>query len=239
MWSSWLRQGSRALPRETIGIPVGQDPLYEASAAFLAVLAHPSSETHRTQFHRALCRSTILQMAEEDAVFAWSRQFIKPGCFLMDDATCSAALKHGGAELSERKAAAVSTWVLFDEALSGASIKTIRAFGAAYSNTPGHRHFLLNVWRNVENTEATIKKVTTRIEGPARPVIHAAYAIWRTVRDLRNAGVRDDSTSLQIIMTHRDKLNAVLELAEHCRQIAPKIKDLKVQENDLIQFVVT
>jgi hypothetical protein len=105
------------MPRETIGIPVGQDPLYEASAAFLAVLAHPSSETHRIQFYRALCRSTILQLAEQDAAFAWSRQFIKPGYFLMDDAACSAALKHGGAELSERKAAAVSTWVLFDEAL--------------------------------------------------------------------------------------------------------------------------
>ncbi len=227
------------MPRETIAIPVGQDPLYEASAAFLAVLAHPSSETHRMNYHRALCRSTILQLAEQDAAFAWSRQFIKPGYFLMDDAACSAALKHGGAELSERKAAAVSTWVLFDEALSGAPIKTIRAFGTAYSNTPGHRHFLLNVWRNVENTEATIKKVATRIEGPARPVIHAAYALWRTVRDLRNSGVPDDSTSLQVILTNRDTLNAVLELAERCRQFAPKIKDLKVQENDLIQFVVT
>lgn len=227
------------MPKETIGIPVGQDPLYEASAAFLAVLAHPSSETHWMQFHCALCRSTILELAEQDAAFAWSLQVIKPGYFLMDDAACSAALKHGGAELSERKAAAVSTWVLFDEALSGAPIKTIRAFGTAYSNTPGNRHFLLNLWRNVENTEATIKKVATRIEAPARPVIHAAYALWRTVRDLRNSGVPDDSTSLQVILTNRDKLNAVLKLAESCRQIAPKIKDLKVQENDLIQFVVT
>jgi hypothetical protein len=227
------------MARETVGIHLSQDPLWEASAAFLAVLAHPSDDAHRILFHQALCRSTILAMAKCDAVFAWSPQALKPGYFLMDESACSVALKQGGAELAEREAAAVSVGPLFDAALPGASAGALKFQGIAYSNTAYHRHYLVNLWRGADNTEATIKKVATRIEAPARPVIHAVYALWKMVLLLRNNGVPDDSMALQVILTQREALSVVIDFAEQCRTLAPGIPALKVAEADLIQFVAT
>jgi hypothetical protein len=226
------------MPRESICVPISKDPLYEASMAFLAAIAHPTSEANRKSFHLALCRHTIKSMAAEDAEFAWKPQVLKPGYFLMGDDAASKALRDGWNKIAVRKAAVVSTFPLFDEALRGKPIPKLTAFGTSLENTPGNRHLMTNTWLK-KKSGASVKNVTSQIEAPTRPVIHAAQALWRSVIALRNQGVENDDVALGLILHRRKMLALVLESAEICGRMAVTIPALKVKEADLVQFVAT
>jgi hypothetical protein len=158
---------------------------------------------------------------------------------LMKEDECAAVLKRGGKALARRKEAGVSINVLFAQELENRQIPTIRAFGTGYRNTPGNRHELLNLWRGKGNTNSTIKNVTSQVETHARPVIHAVYAFWQSVLDLRKVGVPSDEAAEALIFDTRELFEAVLEFADKCRKVAPNIKELHVTEADLVQFVAT
>jgi hypothetical protein len=92
------------MPRETIGINISTLPVYEAGAAFLACVAHPdpNQENERQKFWMALCRQTIVQMANQDGDWAWQTQSIKPGFFIIGDQTAENSLKRGFKLLKNR-----------------------------------------------------------------------------------------------------------------------------------------
>jgi hypothetical protein len=93
------------MPRETIGINISTLPVYEAGAVFLACVAHPDDEKGRQSFYMALCRQTIIQMANQDSDWAWRAQPIKPGFFIIGDQTVEKVNNKGFKLLSDRIAA--------------------------------------------------------------------------------------------------------------------------------------
>jgi hypothetical protein len=86
------------MPREIISINISSSPCYEASASFLAVLAYPGADQEplRSNFWLALCRQTIIALANENFEgWAWRQQPIKPGFFIVSDDTAEKTYRAG------------------------------------------------------------------------------------------------------------------------------------------------
>ena len=182
---------------ESIDIPVSRGPLYEAVAMFLGALAYPDDDEMAARFHSAYCRETLMVSARKDSDFAWTPQPIRPVYFLMEEKAAKEALCAGAKELVDRKAAAINTWNLFDQAVSGNKQEYIRAFGTTFENSVGGRAILTNAWLKSKDTNT--KNVDKRIINPSRRVIHAARAYWMAVlaaREYRYAGDDDEAEAI-------------------------------------------
>jgi hypothetical protein len=242
------------MPREVICLPVSKEPLYEATAVFLAILAYPDDPTRRNQFCTAYCREHLRALAKQDTVFASAPQPIRPGLFLITDAAVEDEMRAGGGRLAERKEAYIATHMLFDAAVGERRLDDISGF-ELMPDRAENRAIMTRSWREKEqagdvrevNLKALSGNLTTRVLNPSRPVIHVAAAYWRTVLDLRRLRSRDDgegerpvfaeeSDAERAILHDRLRLRRMLSIAEAYRRLAPSIPELKVGEGDLIEF---
>lgn len=185
------------MARETIFVPVSREPLFEAVAVFLAVLAYPDDGDRRARFAMAWQREHLRVRAEKDEAFAAQPQPIRPALFLMTDEAIATAMRKGAKALAERKEAVIATHSLFEAKETGRASETLRAFGAELKNDAEGRALMTRCWQDGGNWGASenlnIKNLsgnlTTRVLNPSRPVLHAAMAYWRVVRGRASCGV--------------------------------------------------
>jgi hypothetical protein len=124
------------MPREVVEIPISREPLYEAVAVFLAVLAYPDQDQEKSRAHFAAAweREHLKARAEEDEGFAVGLLPIRPALFLMSDAAVADEMAEGAKRLADRKEAAVDAHKLFEASETGRAIETIRAFDEKVKN---------------------------------------------------------------------------------------------------------
>jgi hypothetical protein len=177
------------LARETIVIPVSREPLYEAVAVFLAVLAYPepNQESRRSRFAAAWKREHLRVRAAEDDAFAAEPQPIRPALFIMSDTEVETEMREGAKLLAERKEAIIYAHPLSEGAVSGREIDN--AEGRAIST---------RLWKDENwdgNSKSATRNLTTRVLNPSLPVIHAAMAYWNRVLAIRRGWGRARLTS--------------------------------------------
>ena len=228
---------------ETVEIPISKGPQYEGAAIFLAALAYPSDRDRRKKFRIAYCRKWLRRRASEDCEFANSESIIRHEYFLFSDKLIEDEFNAGQDQLVQRKKAVISTWALFEEKLCGRPVRLTGFKDYNLSVNAANRHDLTLYWAQQNGaSESNRKNITERSERPARPVIHAAYALWRTVLEIweqaRREGVTTvDSAIESAILENRNLLARVIERSEFMRPIAASISELKVSAPEQIRFV--
>ncbi len=244
------------MPSRLIELPLSSEPLFEVAATFLCVLAYPEDDSRADRFRTAMIREYFRSEALTDKEFASRPLPLRPLYFAMTDEFTDREWTRGRRRVLDRQKAALATFPLLERALSGRRVDTIRGFGTTAKNNVRGRAEMVMYWEhehNVSDNERQVadqdplffsKNLTTRVLNPSKPVIHAAFAFWRRVIEikerLRIEGVKDQGVAqgaaLNCILRNDEIFARVVELAEDCRRIAPSIPQLRVRDEDLIGF---
>jgi hypothetical protein len=158
---------------------------------------------------------------------------------MISDRAVEAEMINGAKRLGERKEAAVDAHPLFDEAESGQTNTHLEAFRTKIKNNSEGRSTFTRYWKDKKlkgDSRVASKNLTTRIRNPSRPVIHVTMAYWSRVLAERRLGATTDADAERRILHSREDFERVLTLAETYRHLAPRIGELRVGEDDLIEF---
>jgi hypothetical protein len=235
------------VPRETIGINLSSEPVYECGAVFLACIAHPENEKRRIEFWQALCRQVIVENARQDDEFAWRRQAIKPGFLTMSEERAEKVLKDSFKVLNQRIIAAHRYLMPFVQQKLSTRPLRIRdhpvlvgdmALIAIGDLEDLSKEFESAVrWRWDENRDAPIANVKSRVFGPARPVIHAAAALSHLTQ-LCETQLGNRFPAF-VLLNSAEVLEVVVSCSEQFRLlIVDKIEMPRIRDDETIQFVV-
>jgi hypothetical protein len=221
------------MPRETIAINVSTLPIYEAGAVFLSCVAYPDSENERQKFYMALCRETIIQMANQDGDWAWQPQSIKPGFFIIGDQTAEKAINKGFELLKKRIAAGHRYFMPF--ILERWNDPNLRVHGFE----PKVTNMAILAATDLQWGDDAGKNVMRRIFTPSRPVLHAGAALsCLTQAEYRAAPPQGEQNAVRNLLHDSVKLSEVVQLAEIFRLTLSVMEKPKIKEEETIEFRV-
>jgi hypothetical protein len=230
------------MPRETVGINLHTVPTYEAGAVFLACLAHPgrNEEQDRQRLWVALCRQTLIHMANQDGDWAWQPHPIKPGFFIIGDQTAEKTIKRGFQRLEERLVAAhyylmplVKQLLVEQELRVEGFLPTVDSMAMLAAAQLG--------W-----SQGHSANVKSRVFNPSKPVIHAAAAIQVSLHILNRkypdaastvaANYPIGSFNAGMLLSWKELLEHIVLESERIRLCLPLLKRVKIAEDETIQF---
>jgi hypothetical protein len=144
------------VPSRLIELPLSSEPLFEAAATFLCVLAYPESVLAQLEdgvvradrFRTAAIRKHICWQAQADPEFAARPAPIRPRYYSdLSDARADEEWARGMRRLEDRQEAALATFPLFERALSGRPPDTLRGLGTTAKNNVHGRAEMVMYWR--------------------------------------------------------------------------------------------
>lgn len=222
------------MARDAIRIPLSTGPIYEAVGLFFATLAYPEDTEKRQRFADVMSRELIRILAERDSAFSSTRQPIWARYLALTKSQISTEMKTGTSELKKRKIAVVATGPLFEEAFSDQDIEYIKASGLR--NTAVNRAVMAAYWLGTK--DYSDKNMLERNIKPSIRVLHAAYAYWETVYNIKTHLKLENEQDAERFFVHDvEVFSTVILRAEFIRQkVVPKIKAHGIASGNQIEF---
>jgi hypothetical protein len=219
------------MPREIVAINISKVPPYEAGATLLSWLAYPAADQEplRANFWAALCRQTIIALANENFDgWAWRHQPIKPGFFVVSDDTAEKQFRDGFKMIEDRLLAGHRYGAPFLKGLEVGRVMQVGGFEAAVSN-------MANLTAAELGMNDGEKNVLHRIFVPSKPVLHAAVAMQSVIQE-HFAG--QPGINAGTLLHDIGFLGLLVERSEIIRTMIPRLKKPKIKEEETVQFVL-
>jgi hypothetical protein len=218
------------MPREIVHINISTLPPYEAGAVLLSWLAYPAAndEPSRLGFWAALCRHWIIDFASHNPQWAWNYQPIKPGFFTINEQTSEKVYRAGFKRIHHRLVAGhryVAPFLVEQHLQRKVSV-------GGFKTTVNNMTALASLDLDVSNDAENIKR---RYFVPCKPVLHVAVAVKQLFQSLSG---NDDQGKLGELLINSHNIEVAVRLAEDFRPMILRLKDIEIEDEQTIQFVL-
>jgi hypothetical protein len=226
------------MPCETVRIRISSLPFPEPGATFLSRLAYPhkTNSSEETEFWLAIYRRAILAHSQMHPEWGHKPQRIRPA-FFMSSKIDGRAIHSGKIQLEHRFIVAACMLIptlvkhLVGRKRAGPRVKDLRRLAMLYVGKG---------WKSGSRTT-----FSSRIWGQSQSVVHAAAGcLLATPEPRTNDGTAIDSYNdipsvddLVELIVSPELLKRAVMFSEIIRQNSPLLKELRIKEQDTIQFL--
>jgi hypothetical protein len=226
------------MPCETVWIRISSLPFPEPGATFLSRLAYPhkTNSSEEIKFWLAIYRRAILEHSQMHPEWGHKPQRIRPA-FFMSSKIDGRAIHSGKIQLEHRFIVAACMLIptlvkhLVGRKRAGPRVKDLRRLAMLYVGKG---------WKSGSRTT-----FSSRIWGQSQSVVHAAAGcLLATPEPRTNDGTAIDSYNdipsvddLVELIVSPELLKRAVMFSEIIRQNSPLLKELRIKEQDTIQFL--
>jgi hypothetical protein len=223
------------MPCETVWIRISSLPFPEPGATFLSRLAYPhkTNSSEETEFWLAIYRRALLEHSQMHPEWGHKPQRIRPA-FFKSSKIDGRAILSGQTQLEHRFVAASLLILRFREHLMGRKRAGL-----------GVRDLRRRMMRYMGLKSGSTTTFSSRTFSPSRPVVHAAAGcLLAIVKPRFGSGQEVDRYNdipsideLIEFLASPELLKRAVIFSEAIRQNAPLLKELRIKEQQTIQFL--